>query len=134
MERLVAIGEKSGLPGADLRQFVTDQQTIEREERQKGQKKNGRRSGKGLKRKGRRSGERNDCSGERTTTYLRDKEVRTGGGERIKDTPIRDHTSAANLPKIVPFQDGKDKLDSYLLRFERFARANRWEDELWAGA
>ena len=35
MEQLVAIGEKSGLPGADLRQFVTDQQTIEREERQK---------------------------------------------------------------------------------------------------
>ena len=35
MERLVAIGEKMGLTGADLRQFVTDQQTIEREERQK---------------------------------------------------------------------------------------------------
>ena len=54
---------------------------------------------------------------------------------RIKDTPIRvDHTSAAKLPKIAPFQDSKEKLDSYLLRFERFARVNRWEDERWAGA
>ena len=35
MERLVTIGEKMGLTGAELRQFLTDQQTIEREERQK---------------------------------------------------------------------------------------------------
>ena len=35
MERRVAIGEKMGLTGADLRQFVTDQQTIESEDRQK---------------------------------------------------------------------------------------------------
>ena len=54
---------------------------------------------------------------------------------RIKDAHIRvDHTRAGKLPKIAPFQDGKDKLDSYLLRFERFARVNRWEDERWAGA
>ena len=54
---------------------------------------------------------------------------------RIVDTSVRvDHTSAAKLPKIASFQDGKGELDSYLLRFERFARANGWEEERWASA
>ena len=54
---------------------------------------------------------------------------------RILDTSVRvNHTSAAKLPKIAPFQDDKDELDSYLLRLERLARANGWEEERWAGA
>ena len=156
MERLVAIGEKMGLTGADLRQFMTDQQTIEREEtkgtrikerrtrsRKKGQKRKGRRSRKSQKRKGRRSGKSQKRKGRRRGEMIAAERERKRSLEmkrlelevaRIKDTPIRvDHTSAVKLPKIAPFQDGKDELDSYLLRFERFARANRWEDERWAG-
>ena len=53
---------------------------------------------------------------------------------RILDTSIRvDHTKAAKLLKIASSQDSKNKLDSYLLKFERFARANGWEEECWAG-
>ena len=30
------------------------------------------------------------------------------------------------------FEDGKDNLDSYLLRFERFARSNEIDESQWA--
>ena len=34
--------------------------------------------------------------------------------------------------KIPAFVDGTDNLDSYLLRYERFARTNEWEESCWA--
>ena len=36
------------------------------------------------------------------------------------------------LPKLPPFQDGKDDMDSYLKRFERYARSMDWEQSDWA--
>ncbi len=35
-------------------------------------------------------------------------------------------------PKLPVFVDGKDDLDSYLERFERFARTRKWAKEEWA--
>ena len=35
-------------------------------------------------------------------------------------------------PKIPAFVDGKDSLDSYLLRFERCATIAEWERDNWA--
>ena len=40
--------------------------------------------------------------------------------------------SAAKLPKLPVFVDGKDDLDSYLQRFERFARSNNWDESTWS--
>ena len=43
---------------------------------------------------------------------------------------------SANVPKpkckMPAFVDGKDNLDSYLLRFERFARSNEIDESQWA--
>jgi hypothetical protein len=41
-------------------------------------------------------------------------------------------TSAAKLPKLPAFSDGKDDLDSYLQRFERFAKNNIWDTSTWS--
>ena len=38
----------------------------------------------------------------------------------------------AKTPKIPAFDEGKDEMDSYLLRFERYARAQKWKKEDWA--
>ena len=38
----------------------------------------------------------------------------------------------AKSPKLPPFIDGKDELDSYLLRFERYAENASWEKDKWA--
>ena len=41
-------------------------------------------------------------------------------------------TIKAKAPKIPAFNDGKDEMDSYLLRFERYATAQKWEPDTWA--
>ena len=35
----------------------------------------------------------------------------------------------AKTPKIPAFDEGKDEMDSYLLRFERYATAQKWKKE-----
>ena len=35
-------------------------------------------------------------------------------------------------PKIPAFNEGKVEMDSYLLRFERYATSQRWEPDTWA--
>ena len=41
-------------------------------------------------------------------------------------------TIKAKTPKIPAFNKGKDEIDSYLLRFERYATAKKWEPDTWA--
>ena len=36
-------------------------------------------------------------------------------------------SSRGKSPRLPAFVDGKDELDNYLLRFERFATVNKWE-------
>ncbi|KAI8510586.1 hypothetical protein Bbelb_115020 [Branchiostoma belcheri] len=38
----------------------------------------------------------------------------------------------AKTPKLPPFVDGKDEVDAFLQRFERFASSNGWREEVWA--
>ena len=41
-------------------------------------------------------------------------------------------TIKAKVPKIPAFNEGKDEMDSYLLRFERYATAQKLEPDTWA--
>ena len=41
-------------------------------------------------------------------------------------------TIKAKSPKIPAFNEGKDEMDFYLLRFERYAIAQKWEPDTWA--
>ena len=41
-------------------------------------------------------------------------------------------TIKAKATKIPAFNEGKDEMDSYLLRFERYATAQKWEPDTWA--
>ena len=41
-------------------------------------------------------------------------------------------TIKAKAPRIPAFNEGKDEMDSYLLRFERYATAQKWEPNTWA--
>ena len=38
----------------------------------------------------------------------------------------------AKLPKLPAFCDGKDNMDAYLKRFERFAKIANWPESEWA--
>jgi hypothetical protein len=35
-------------------------------------------------------------------------------------------------PKLPPFDDVKDDMDAYLLRYERYATAQTWDASFWA--
>ena len=38
----------------------------------------------------------------------------------------------AHDPKLPYFDESKDKMDSYLSRFEKYATANEWNKSVWA--
>ena len=41
-------------------------------------------------------------------------------------------TIKAKAPKMPAINEGKDEMDSYLLRFERYATVQKWEPDTWA--
>ena len=38
----------------------------------------------------------------------------------------------ARNPKLPYFEENKDKMDSYLSRFKKYAIANKWDSSIWA--
>ncbi|GFN83142.1 hypothetical protein PoB_000964800 [Plakobranchus ocellatus] len=54
----------------------------------------------------------------------------------IKNEPgsrgARSNDAGAKHPKLPNFQDGRDDLDIWLTRFERFAESNSWSRERWS--
>ncbi|XP_022088287.1 uncharacterized protein LOC110977995 [Acanthaster planci] len=49
-----------------------------------------------------------------------------------KDNDIDTHHPSPKFPKLPKFCDGKDEMDSSLMRFERFATAMKWPETDWA--
>ena len=45
---------------------------------------------------------------------------------------IRRNVRIVRSPELPAFVDGRDDLDNYLLRFERYATVARWEKDSWA--
>ena len=39
---------------------------------------------------------------------------------------------SASVPKLPAFNDNTDKIGAYLERFERFAKNNKWQEDVWA--
>ena len=48
------------------------------------------------------------------------------------DVAISHSFHALKGPKLPPFEDGKDNMDLYLQRFERYAAAQGWRTKQWA--
>ena len=51
--------------------------------------------------------------------------------ENWDDRPC-DREDRGKAPKLPSFVDGKDDLDAYLRRFERFAETAKWKKDGWA--
>ena len=50
----------------------------------------------------------------------------------MEQAKSKDRTAHARDPKLPYFDDSKDKMDSFLSRFEKYATANKWDPTLWA--
>ena len=49
-----------------------------------------------------------------------------------KEESAKGKGAYAKTPKLPVFQQDKDDMDSYLGRFERYAKAQRWDGSMWA--
>ena len=115
IEKLHGIGESLGLKGEELKNFITEERKIAKQERDEERE--------------RRAEERERVRSEVELTQLKLNLER----ERQRD---RDENCESQVktrpPKLPIFDEGKDNLDTYLNRFERYASANEWPLNTWA--
>ena len=165
MDKFIQIGEKCGLEGDKLLEFVQEQQKLEEEREEKrrlleeekeerrrileedrrteDEEKEERRRREDEERENRRQ-ERELRKLEMEAELLKQKEAieaakrehelelaRLGQGRNVAErAELRE--DRAKAPKLPSFFDGKDDLDAYLQRFERFATTAKWEKTGWA--
>ncbi|CAH3186772.1 unnamed protein product, partial [Porites lobata] len=123
VEKLLQIGEKFGLEGEKLLEFVREQQKLEEERRREKEEKEEKR--RKLEEERRR--EEEEKEEKRRQLEEEKEEKRRNDTERAEVREDR-----AKAPKLPSFVDGKDDLDAYLQRFERFATTAKWEKTGWA--
>ena len=154
MEKLLQIGKEFGLEGETLLEFVEKQQKLEEEKeerrrileedrRNEEEEKEERRRREDEERENRRQ-ERELRKLEMEAELLKQKEAieaakrehelelaRLAQGRNVAErAELRE--DRAKAPKLPSFVDGKDDLDAYLQRFERFATTAKWEKIGWA--
>ncbi|XP_077870193.1 uncharacterized protein LOC144363232 [Saccoglossus kowalevskii] len=139
MEKLIESGSKLGLEGKNLLDFVTQQQNIEREERQREREFKRVEIERGLEEK--KKAMQLEADRKRQQAEFEENEAQRKHELEMKQlelkgalsrSPDSRYTDLAKSPKLPAFVDGKDELDSYLLRFERFAASNEWDKSKWA--
>ncbi|XP_066274695.1 uncharacterized protein [Branchiostoma lanceolatum] len=159
MDKYIEAGEKLGLAGEDLLKFVQQQQAVEREDRAKEREleklkveaeereKERQREAEKLKleaeekeKERQREVEKRRFEAEEKEKERQEREAeRRHQREMIQLGLVREDRTGtervrAKAPKLPPFVDGKDEVDAYLQRFERFATANAWEPDTWASS
>ena len=154
LTKLLEVGEKLGLSGKELLNFIESREKLEQEKEEKRllreeQKEIEKRERDDKKEKERL--ERDERIKEREfkqkaleidhaenvsklKIQLAEKEVELAEIKKtLKDIKPSGHDSLkAKLPKLHAFCEGKDNMDSYLKRFERFALNAGWNKDEWA--
>ena len=156
MEKLLQMGKEFGLEGEKLLEFVREEEEREekrrqleeeREEkrRQLEEEKEERRRRQDEERDARRQ-EREIRKLQQEADLMRQKEA-AGVAKREHELELAriaamngdgrtaergDREDRAKAPKLPSFVDGKDDLDAYLQRFERFAETAKWKKDGWA--
>ncbi|XP_068760017.1 uncharacterized protein [Montipora capricornis] len=182
MEKFIQLGEKFGLEGEKLLEFVREQEEKEREEKRKEEEKQEKRRQLEEEREEKKrqlqeereerrrmleedkrkeeeeKEERRRREDEERETRRQERELRKleMEAELLKqkeaiEAARREHEleiarlavenadgrpevreDRAKAPKLPSFVDGKDDLDAYLQRFERFAETAQWKKDGWA--
>ena len=141
LEKLIALGQQLGYEDDSLRKFVADEQTklekkaelaLQQEERAREREERAR--------------EREDrilAHEQREKEAQREHEIKMAEANRemleIKVQNLNEADKGANSGlikspsiKIPAYEDGRDDLDAYIRRFERFAISQGWKRESWA--
>ena len=120
---LIAAGERLGYKDDELKNYVSDQQKLQREER-------------AAVRQREKEEREYQLEMERLYHELKMKQIEEEHELEMAEKSAKGKTSDVIvkpcLPKIPPFDESKDEIDSYLRRFERYATAMSWEKSLWS--
>ena len=122
-EKWLSAGERLGLKNDELRQFVEKKvaEDIEREDRYQRREMERIERESALKQK----------EQEREIDLLK---MRIEAKSVEDETTVASDTSSSKSlrPKLPKFEEGKDDMDAYIERFERFAKSNKWSEDTWA--
>ena len=162
MEKLLQLGEKLGLQGKEQREFVTEREKIERDERaaqreaQKAEAEaEAQKAGKleeaeaqKAEAEAQKEAEReradvekarlqveqrkNDQEFELQKEKLRLEHERELAKTQMTSKDNEQSHNDINLPDLPIFEDGKDSMDAFLERFERMAAIRKWDKGRWA--
>ena len=134
-EKWLEIGNKLGYTGAELREFVKTQQDLARDERQRERE---------AEKEARLEREREkDREEKRILLEIEEKQKERQHQLEMKKLEVSNQTqghndsgdrskSKAKIPRLPEYKEGKDSMDAYLERFERYADSQKWLKEDWA--
>ena len=145
MENFIKIGKDLGLEGDKLLQFAEkkEAEAIEREERNK------ERELRKLEIEAEKKRLEADAENKRIEADAENKRLEAVEAEKRRahelemkrlelnvatpGTPQEPRSDqSARAPKLPAFNENTDKMDAYLERFERFAKNNKWQEDVWA--
>ena len=133
IRNFIELGKGMGLTGNDLATFVDKRESLMREtEREKQRIEREER----VKEREERMKDKEFAEQEKQILLkieLAEKEIELAKINASKtDSKTKCDDVKAKLPKLPSFSDGKDDMDSFLKRFERFATNAKWPKEEWA--
>ena len=134
MEEFVDIDTKMGLSGKELVEFV-EKKEKEKNDREKEKEKNDREErNKDRELKKQALALEHEKKQNILKLQKAEKEIELAkiNTDKKIDTKLASCEIKAKLPKLPSFCDGKDNMDAYLKRFERFAKNAKWPTEEWA--
>jgi len=133
IQELAVIGEKMGLKDKELQTFITQQQSLAREDREKEREIE--------KMKQHLEADKIKLAFEQEANKKLALELKkqqggsddenSGGNNSGGAAGGTSHSSKIKGPKMAPF-DEKDDMDSYLFRYERYAELQGWKTDDWA--
>lgn len=134
LSKFLEIGREMGLSGKDLLAFVEKRDSLVREEERERQKyeRDERMKEKEFKQKQIEIEQQKEQSALKIQLAEKEIELAKIKAESKKEESSDSNAVKAKLPKLPAFCDGKDNMDSYLKRFERFAANANWPADKWA--
>ena len=116
LEKLMRIGESLGYTGSDLQTFIREERERAKEERDRERSE--------------RAEERERVKEERELIELKLQLEKTKSQKHSNEN--EEGNSSPRVPKLPAFNETKDQMDSYLNRYERYAKAQKWPKRTWA--
>ena len=135
LNELKEMGLSLNLEGAELQNFIKEQQAVMREERLAVRQKE--KEDQEFKIAMEKIEVEKENAKEKADHELRLEALRHKHEMEVLEMKSHSKLSSAGAsyikgPKLPPFEEDKDEIDSYLKRFEVYATAQKWSEDLWA--